>query len=173
MKSLIGLSGRAEPLESIKSRHEAGDKSALFDALVRCAQRDLPMPEWVSKAILRADNQKTAVALTDWREVFGEILPRKAQRQKKRASAIADALGGFIMDAAAESTRAGSAPDWDAIAKKVSDAYWRMYGERPKLTGGTAKDVYYRTRRFLEREIGAEMTADLAGNPKRGRPKAR
>lgn len=150
---------------------KAGDKSALFDAVAHCAAHQLPMPEWVRYALVSAHAEKAQLQITDWKDVFGDILPRKAQRQKKESSAKIDLLGGDIVQAVARSRKAKIKVDWDAIAKEVTDAHKERTGEALSLRGGTAKDVYYRTRKRMDKLFGEEGARIIACDPKRGRPR--
>ena len=156
-------------LAAYESRYKAGDKSALFDALVHCATWQLPAPEWVRYALMSANTAKARLEITDWCEVFGDLLPRKTQRQKKLSSAKLELLGGDIVQAVAISHKAGIKPDWEAIAKQVTDAHKERTGEALKLSAGGAKDIYYRTRKSMTGLFGEDGARTLAGNPKRGR----
>ncbi len=161
---------RYKPDDKKHADKKDGDKSALFDAVVHCAAYQLPMPEWVRYALVTARDEKAQLQITDWKDVFGDVLPRKVQRLEKLSSAKRELLGGDIVQAVARARKTKTL-DWDAIAKEVTDAHKERTGEALSLSGGTAKDVHYRTRERMDKLFGEEGALIIAGNPKRGRPR--
>lgn len=87
----------------------------------------------------------------------------------KLSSAKIGLLGGDIVTAAAMARQSGNSPDWALIAKQVTDAHKERTGEALTLSAGTARDIYYLTRKRLAAVLGEDGARILAGNPKRGR----
>ncbi len=156
-------------LAACESRYQSGDRTALFDAIVHCAAYQLPVPEWARYALMSASTARARLEVTDWADIFGDLLPRKTQRLKKLSSAKIDLLGGDIVTAATMAIKAGNSPDWALIAKQVTDAHRERTSEALTLSAGTARDIYYRTRKQMAEVLGAEGARILAGSPKRGR----
>jgi hypothetical protein len=69
-KKLIGR-------EPIKSR---GDKRALMDMIVYCAELHEPLPPWVAQTVLDAHAQGRSGRLKSWDDVFGKPYRGKSQR---------------------------------------------------------------------------------------------
>lgn len=137
---------RLNVMPELERRYTAGDKSALFFALVNCVADQLPAPEWVRSAMMEAGNAVVMLDVTDWNDIFGDPLPRSVQRRRKLPSARADLLlAGPVVDAVTLSRKAGVTPDWTAIASQVTGAHKEQTGEALSLSGGGAKDLYYRT----------------------------
>lgn len=71
-----------------RKRFEAGDRMALLAAIRRCACHDLPLPDWASRAYIRAYDKVLNCQSNSWDEVFGKPYPGKhlasllTQRQK-------------------------------------------------------------------------------------------
>lgn len=119
--------------------------------------------------MMEASTARARLEITSWADVFGDLLPRAVQRHKKLSSAKIGLLGGDIVTAAAMARQSGNSPDWALIAKQVTDAHKERTGEALTLSAGTARDIYYLTRKRLAAVLGEDGARILAGNPKRGR----
>ncbi len=78
-------------LDELRKKFEAGEKYALMLALRKCANHDLPMPDWVSRAYIRAFDTVHNYRAKSWDAVFGAPLPKGAQLaalRKKRLKSI-------------------------------------------------------------------------------------
>ncbi|MBK8993994.1 MAG: hypothetical protein IPM40_21230 [Gammaproteobacteria bacterium] len=79
-------------LEAEPQRFEAGDRMALMGAMRICANHDLPMPLWVSRAFISAYDQVLNCKAKSWDTVFGNPYPKGehlSARRKKRTKAPA------------------------------------------------------------------------------------
>jgi len=161
----------ASELATRERLYRDGDKFQLFDTLVFCAVNRLLLPPWAREALVRTYNAKEWGGLAAWSEVFGDVLPRRAQRAQQRRAIINESMGRDIVDEAANAREAGLPPNWDAIAKKVAADYSERRGEPLKLAGKTAEEIYHRTVAKMQKIYGESTIDDLTGNPKRGRPR--
>lgn len=65
-------------LEELGKAFAAGDRGALMAALRVCANHDLPMPQWLSKAYIRSYDQVLTCRVKSWDEAFGAPFPKGA-----------------------------------------------------------------------------------------------
>lgn len=63
-------------LESERQRFEGGDKAALLAAVRICANDDLPLPPWASKAYIRAYDAVLNCRTGSWDDAFGRALKK-------------------------------------------------------------------------------------------------
>lgn len=78
-------------LDEMRKQFKAGNKYTLMLALRKCANHDLPMPDWVSRAYISAFDQIHGYRAKSWDAVFGPPLPKGAQLsalRKKREKSI-------------------------------------------------------------------------------------
>ena len=75
-----------------RKRFEAGDRVALLAAIRQCANHDLPLPDWASRAYIAAYDQVLTCHSNSWDEVFGKPYPKgkqlgslREEREKKFA----------------------------------------------------------------------------------------
>jgi hypothetical protein len=72
----ITIAHAHERLEEERARYNAGDMAALFGALRVCANHDLVMPEWVSRAFIRGYDKVLTCRAGSWDEAFGAPYPK-------------------------------------------------------------------------------------------------
>lgn len=65
-------------LEHLQKAFAGGDKFALMRAIRICANHDLPMPEWTSKAYIKAYDAVVNAREKSWDVVFGPPYPKGA-----------------------------------------------------------------------------------------------
>ena len=63
-------------IERCRLLFEAGDRGALLEALGQCAEQDLPMPDWLARAYLRAYREGIHYKVRSWDDVFGSPSPK-------------------------------------------------------------------------------------------------
>lgn len=63
-------------LEHLQEAFAGGDKFALMRAIRICANHDLPMPEWTSKAYIKAYDAVVNAREKSWDAVFGQPYPK-------------------------------------------------------------------------------------------------
>lgn len=68
--------GAFRDLVEYRKRFEDGDRYALMTAIRICANHDLPLPGWVSKAFIHAYDTVTNARSKSWNEVFGSPYPK-------------------------------------------------------------------------------------------------
>lgn len=88
-------------LEQERIRFEAGDNNALLGAIRICANHDIVLPEWTSRAFIRAYDDVLNFKKGSWDEAFGHPIPKgkhlsalRKKRTKKWAvwNAVQDAI---------------------------------------------------------------------------------
>lgn len=73
-----------EELEALRKVFEAGDKGALFAALVLCAHFQAVMPDWLADALLESEKRFENGEIAHIGEIFGP--PPKSKAQRKAAA---------------------------------------------------------------------------------------
>ena len=63
-------------IERCRLLFEAGDRGALLQALGECSLQDLPMPDWLARAYLRAYREGIHYKVRSWDDVFGSPSPK-------------------------------------------------------------------------------------------------
>ncbi len=82
-------------LEQHRLAFEAGNRFSLPTAIRICANHDLPLPDWASKAYIAAFDQVLNARAASWDEVFGKPYPKGtnlAATRKRRTLKYAVAL---------------------------------------------------------------------------------
>ncbi len=67
-----------EALCALEKQFISGDRTALLAAIRRCANHDLPLPSWASKAYISAYDQVLNCDEKSWDVVFGTPYPKGA-----------------------------------------------------------------------------------------------
>jgi len=74
-------------LQTEHERFERGDKVALLGAIRICANHDLPLPDWASRAFIRAYDRVLRLDTGSWDDAFGRPYPKgkhlSAMRKKR------------------------------------------------------------------------------------------
>src|SRR5690606_15978690 len=65
-----------ERLEDERKKFEQGDKMALLAAIRTCANHDLPLPRWVSRAFVVAYDRVLHCKVGSWDDAFGRPYPK-------------------------------------------------------------------------------------------------
>lgn len=81
----IQLSDKAilHALSNCENEFRAGEREALFRALVICGRHQAVFPEWVANAILDGDVALKSGQITDFNELFGSPFASKRSRQRE------------------------------------------------------------------------------------------
>lgn len=85
------LAQAREMLDKYERAFRAGDPYALMQAIRKCANQDLVMPEWVARGYIRAFDRVHNFRAKSWDSVFGKPLPKGAQLaalRKKREKSV-------------------------------------------------------------------------------------
>ncbi len=77
-----------ERIAEERKNFDGGEKMALLAAIRDCACYDLPMPEWVSRAFIRAYDQVLSCRSDSWDEVFGRPYKKGAHLSRMRQARI-------------------------------------------------------------------------------------
>lgn len=78
----LAMSAQCEdPLEAARLQFAAGDKSALLLTMTTCANMGLPVPRWVTSALLDIHTNPPK----SWDDVFGPPLLPKGRGQRMRS----------------------------------------------------------------------------------------
>jgi hypothetical protein len=86
-------------LDDLERRFSAGEKYALLQAVRKCANHDLPMPEWLSAAFIKAFDQVHTYRAKSWDEVFGTPIPKGVQmaalkKRREKSAHVWNAVQG-------------------------------------------------------------------------------
>ena len=65
-------------LDFMRQRYEDGDHSVVLQAVHRCAQRSIPLPDWVAQAFVAGYNRVVNCRAKSWDDVFGRPYPKGA-----------------------------------------------------------------------------------------------
>ena len=65
------------PERRYRTRYVDGDKRALMDIIIVCAEENVALPKWASEAIVLADDRYVTGQLNSWDDVFGKSFPGK------------------------------------------------------------------------------------------------
>lgn len=71
-------------IERFRLLLEAGDRGALLKALAECAKQDLPMPDWLVVAYLRAYRAGIHLKVGSWDDVFGPPAKKGTHLERER-----------------------------------------------------------------------------------------
>jgi hypothetical protein len=69
--------GLVRPERRYRTSYKDGDKRALMDIILLCAEENIALPKWASKAIMLADDLYVSGQLNSWDDVFGKSFPGK------------------------------------------------------------------------------------------------
>ena len=72
-------------LDELANQYRNGDKFALMQAIVKCAQVDLPLPEWTTKAFMQGYYGVLHAKFSSWDEAFGSPHPKGKHLNKARS----------------------------------------------------------------------------------------
>lgn len=72
-----------EELEARRLLFEAGDKGALFEALVFCAHFQAVIPDWLADVLIESERQFESGEIAHLGDIFGGPAENKAQRKAK------------------------------------------------------------------------------------------
>ena len=118
----------------LKRQFEAGDKSALLQAIYGCLQLRRPMPEWLQVAFLNACEAAERFEIRSWNEVFGPPVPKGTHLKTERRNAQ---LRWTII----ERVEALKAEE-----RTVDKGLFEQVGEELGITATLVSDIYYDER---------------------------
>jgi hypothetical protein len=78
---------------------EQGDGVALLNAICRCFEHAMSVPDWLSKEFVQRVDRITNMQAKDWsdREVFGKPYPKRTKPRKEREDRIQSILAYLIV----------------------------------------------------------------------------
>jgi len=123
-------------MEELHLRFEAGNKNALIQAIRRCGQQQMVMPEWVVDAFFRATNKWYQMDIKSLDKAIGVAWPKGksiAAAKKRRRLQFA------VLNAVSKAKSEGCA---------VDDQLFEQIGRRLGL-GKTLVKEYYKSARAL------------------------
>lgn len=125
------------PEKECRTRYKNGDKRALMDIILICAEQNIALPKWASKAIVLADDLYNNGQLKSWDDVFGKSFPGK-----RRAGLQTRLLQRHVWRAVLKRRQEGC-PSADLFAKVANDL-------PVKLGEYTVRNLFYAQERYLE-----------------------
>ena len=147
-----------ERLEVERTRFDAGDRMALFAALRICAQRDLKMPQWASRAFIRGYDKVLNCRTGSWDEAFGEPYPGKHLARLRQRRLNRSAVWLRIKKLLAQ-------PDAPPVDRSLFEKVGKELGIGPRV----CSELYYAGKRLHDRVVQQREDYDM----KRGRAVAR
>ncbi len=134
-----------EDIERLEKAYAKGNKRALFDAISYCADFDLVMPAWVSRAFIEGWFKVVFCGVGSWDEAFGKPYPKG----KHLGEMQKDAEARFGILSRVEELRA------DEGAALGDDLFERV-GQEFNMSKTRANRLYYEAKkrwaRFLPRK---------------------
>jgi hypothetical protein len=127
-------------VDNLKGRFETGDRRALLAAIRECANHDLPMPDWVAAAFIRAYDNVHQMRLGSWDDAFGRPYPKgfhlaKARRRQQIGPAVWMAVK-VIRDEEPETP--------------IDEGLFERVGAKLGIGKTLANELYYRWKPRLE-----------------------
>lgn len=101
-------------LQTERERFERGDKVALLGAIRICANHDLPLPDWASRAFIRAYDRVLRLETGSWDDAFGRPYAKGKHLSAMRKKRM---YGYPVRVAVAREHNAGHAIDESLFAK--------------------------------------------------------
>jgi len=126
----------------LKRQFEAGDKSALLQAIYGCLQLRRPMPEWLQVAFLNACEAAERFGIRSWDEVFGRPVPKGTHLEtEKRNAELRFLIIGRVKELRTEMPIDRSL--FEKIGRELN----------PPLKGTTVSEIYYDKRNYELRKM--------------------
>lgn len=126
-------------LEALRRQHEGGHKTALFAAIRECANHDMPLPLWASKAFIHGYDRVVDGHANSWDDAFGRPHPKgvhlAAYRKRRKLRFLVWKKIRDILN------REPETPIDEALFEKVGDEV----GAGKTLVS----DLYYKTKAML------------------------
>ena len=134
-----------------RCKFEAGDKRAIMRAMYTCADLDIPMPAWLSRAFVDACNQVFSYQAKSWDEVFGVPHPKGkhlAAMRKKRDKSL-EAWVAVLRD-------------HELHGKPIGEALFAEVGKELALGKTLVAEFYYEhQKRRRGRRLSKEEVAEF------------
>lgn len=130
-----------QQIAELENAFGRGDKMALFAAVRKCANHDLVMPDWVSRAFIRGYDAVLTCSAASWDEAFGRPYPKGmhlANVRESRTKRFAIWL------------RVSELRDIDRLA--IDDAIFERVGKEFGVGKTRANKLYYEAERMLPRK---------------------
>lgn len=126
-------------LEEQRQLFENGDRFALMLAIRVCANHDLPLPEWVSRAYIRAFDRVLNYHSKSWDEVFGNPVPKGVhlsalRKRRKLMFGVFNRVHGLL----------SASPDMP-----IDEALFEKVGKEFNIGHSLASEYYYAAKRLL------------------------
>lgn len=102
-----------------RERYESGENIALMGAIRICVNHDLPLPQWASRAYIKAYGKVLNCESNSWDEVFGKPYPGKHLDKLKQRQELRIAIYSRVVDI----RNAGGFTYMDDGAGKMKRAY--------------------------------------------------
>lgn len=124
-------------LVALGEQFKKGDQWVLMQAIRVCANHDMPLPEWASRAYIRAYDSVNWARAKSWDEVFGRPYPKGTNMKATRKRRI----GTFqVWNRVREIQR--QEPD-----TPISEALFERVGKEFNLGKTLASEYYYIAKR--------------------------
>lgn len=126
-------------LDRLRAEFDRGDSTALLAAIRKCANHDVVLPEWVSRAFISAYDRVLACEAKSWDDVFGRPYPSganvSAMRKRRRLRYAVRNEIQRILDA--------------ELATAIDVGLFERVGERLALGKTATQELYYESVKLL------------------------
>ncbi len=143
-----GINGPDSPLfqwvalneiEQLRRQFEMGDDFALLQAIAKCAQNKLLMPNWISENYLRRYRRVLHADVGTWDEAFGRPYPKgkhlvKLRQRRELRFAVYNEI----------STRLNATPE-----TAIDDALFESVGSNFQIGKTLCNELYYEALQWL------------------------
>jgi hypothetical protein len=138
----------AEILDILEERFNAGDKSALLDAIYHCLLMKRPLPEGLRTKFLHTYESRARFEIRSWDEVFGRPVPKSTHLEKERRNAE---WRFRILERVRE------------LAPPIDKGLFDQIGKELGISGTTVSEIYYdkRTRELFEMIYGLPEFSEI------------
>jgi hypothetical protein len=136
-------------LEEVAKKFYSGERYMLFEAIRRCGQYGIPMPDWIRQEFEAGLRRYNSGGVREFGEAFGIVREKGAN-----LSAIQTRYKlGWDVYQVIEAEKAGGATLAGAFA---------IAAQRFPMSEGTARSIYYEVREVVEK-----VRAEFQAKPKR------
>ena len=126
-------------LDRLEAQFDAGDSFALLQAIRKCANNDLIMPDWVARNYIKRFDLVLNCKLASWDEAFGRPYPKGVHISKKRQRRL------LRLQVYNRIQRIRDTDESIAIDNELFDRVGAEFGIKKSL----CNELYYEAKRML------------------------
>jgi hypothetical protein len=124
-------------IESLSKLFAEGDSMALLAAIRKCANHDLPLPDWVAKAYISAYDEVLNCRSNSWDEVFGKPYPAKHIGKLRQRRELIFGIYSRVRQL-----------NKDGVG--LDDPLFEIVGKEFGIKKSLCKELYYKAKNMLQ-----------------------